>query len=178
MNNEAVIFFMVGAFLGVHKVNLQWKPKKWQTNLCVVLWIILLSIKTYLATTQQNIGLNYMYKISELLGVASVWFVYDTYIANAKIKAQLLKVANYTFFIYLFHEPLQGMIRCLLRGNGEPTLNGLLAGYIGGAIISVAICLVLGVLLQCYLPSVYNFITGGRGKYKRATKTVMNSARA
>ncbi len=176
MNNEAIVFFVVGGFLATHKVNIQWKPKKYFANLWIILWVVLVAVKTYLATTGQNIGLNYMHKVSELLGVASVWFICNTYSVNTRIKEILLKVSQYTFFIYLSHEPLQGMIRYLLRGSSsEPTLNRLLFSYVFASIIAVIICLVVGILLQNYLPSVYYVITGGRGKREKVNNKVTTS---
>ena len=74
----------------------------------------------------------------------------------------ILKYSGYSFFIYVFHEPLLTVIKkgmLFLLGTTPPSL---LAVYILSAITTVVICILVSKALKIMFSSFYNIITGAR----------------
>ena len=100
-----------------------------------------------------------------ILGLISIWGIYDMVLGkDFKLSDYrwLATACQFTFFIYLFHEPTLNIVRKLIvvvLGKNE-------FGYLTSYLISpwiFAVCAVFaGLLFRKYLPKVYNICTGGR----------------
>ncbi len=100
-----------------------------------------------------------------LLGIIGAWGLYDAVVGkdfNLSQHLLLVTACQFTFFIYLFHEPTLNIVRKLIvvvLGKNE-------LGYLTSYLISpwiFAVCAVfIGLLFRKYLPKVYNVCTGGR----------------
>lgn len=100
-----------------------------------------------------------------ILGLISIWGIYDMVLGkDFKLSEHrwLATACQFTFFIYLFHEPTLNIVRKLIvvvLGKNE-------FGYLTSYLISpwiFAVCAVFaGLLFRKYLPRVYNVCTGGR----------------
>lgn len=100
-----------------------------------------------------------------LLGIYSAWGLYDTVVGEKFVLSQhqwLATACQFTFFIYLFHEPTLNIVRKLIvvvLGKNE---LGYLTSYLISPWIFTVCAVFIGLLFRKYLPKVYNLCTGGR----------------
>lgn len=108
--------------------------------------------------------LNYISFFTTLCGVISVWGLYDMlFDYNRLTKSSfILEIANFSFFIYLFHEPAFNILKKLsitVFGSNEISL---IIFYIINPWIMIAIALSIGFMLKKLTPNIYSILTGGR----------------
>lgn len=100
-----------------------------------------------------------------LLGIIGAWGLYDAVVGkdfNLSKHRWLTTACQFTFFIYLFHEPTLNIVRKLIvvvLGKNE---LGYLASYLISPWIFAVCAVFIGLLFRKYLPKVYNVCTGGR----------------
>ena len=100
-----------------------------------------------------------------ILGLISIWGIYDMVLGkDFKLSEHrwLATACQFTFFIYLFHEPTLNIVRKLIvvvLGKNE---LGYLASYLISPWIFTVCAVFAGLLFRKYLPRVYNVCTGGR----------------
>lgn len=100
-----------------------------------------------------------------ILGLISVWGLYDMVLGkDFKLSEHrwLATACQFTFFIYLFHEPTLNIVRKLIvviLGKNE---YGYLISYLISPWIFTICFVFIGLQFRKYLPKVYNICTGGR----------------
>lgn len=100
-----------------------------------------------------------------LLGIIGAWGLYDVVFGKdfSLSRHQWFATAcQFTFFIYLFHEPTLNIVRKLIvvvLGKNE---LGYLTSYLISPWIFTVCAVFVGLLFRKYLPRVYNVCTGGR----------------
>lgn len=100
-----------------------------------------------------------------MLGIIGIWGLYDAFVENKFCLShhKWLGIAcQFTFFIYLFHEPTLNIVRKLIvvvLGKNE---LGYLTSYLLSPWIFSVCAVFAGLLFRKYLPRVYNVCTGGR----------------
>lgn len=100
-----------------------------------------------------------------LLGIIGIWNLYNIIVGENFVLIQhkcLATACQFTFFIYLFHEPTLNIVRKLivvLLGKNE---IGYLTSYILSPWIFTFFAVVAGLLFRKYFPKVYNLCTGRR----------------
>ncbi len=108
---------------------------------------------------------QYMVMLTTFLGVCSLWYAFDEVLTKnfTMEKHNILnKVCQYTFFIYLFHEPYINIVRKLVVTVCKPSSFSFALSYLISPIITAAILIGIGMILKKYLSSVYKIATGGR----------------
>jgi len=105
-------------------------------------------------------GLDILNNLGILIGMLSVWFLYDQ--INPSRIARYSVLFSYSFFIFVFHEPLltifkKGMFFLLGKTNSSS-----LAIYIIAPLLSIGLSMLLRYILIRRVPRIYNFATGGR----------------
>src|SRR5258706_114559 len=90
----------------------------------------------------------------------SIWSLYDQVDPNQITKYSVL--FGYSFFIFVFHEPL---LTILIKGMfflfGKTDASSLLI-YIIAPLMAIGLSILLRYVLKKSIPRVYNFATGGR----------------
>lgn len=100
-----------------------------------------------------------------ILGLISVWGIYDMVLGkDFKLSEHrwLATACQFTFFIYLFHEPTLNIVRKLIivvLGKNE---YGYLISYLISPWIFTICFVIIGLQFRKYLPKVYHVCTGGR----------------
>lgn len=100
-----------------------------------------------------------------LLGIIGAWGLYDVVFGKdfSLSRHQWFATAcQFTFFIYLFHEPTLNIVRKLIvivLGKNE---LGYLTSYLISPWIFTVCAVFAGLLFRKYLPRVYDVCTGGR----------------
>jgi len=107
----------------------------------------------------------YWQQLTNTVGIISMWGMYDIVNRNecpGKLSDILSFISKYSFFIYLFHEPVFNIIKKLsliLIGVHEWSLILL---YLINPIIMCALALVVAKVFQNYMPRLYSVLVGGR----------------
>ena len=121
-----------------------------------------------MATYRQLFGsyLLELFNVVEIsMGLISFWCIYDYLVKNRSVfnySNKLKKVCQFTFFLYLYHEPIFHIIsKLMIKVFGTNSL-----GYTFAIIVPPFLIIFLGVLfgqsLKNGLPRLYALITGGR----------------
>lgn len=175
INSQALFFFSFGAYVSIfnkHKYFIR-KDKPLFTTLITIFWVLLSAVITLLASLQiDNIGVTLirliMYKINEVVGVISVWVLFD-HIFKRIIKNKIMVLAsNHLFFIFVLHEPLLHFTYQLALMSNNSDLSHLII-YIFLPISVIAFCIIIGMCVKKINKNLYNVLTGGRphsGKLK------------
>lgn len=160
--NESLFFFVLGSFISIHKneiLNIKFSNKALPYTL---IWIAVLLFKTALIhyRYEEAFVISFLHKVSVLIGILAVWSLYDSLI-NGGMKTDI-KALKYSFFIYVFHEPmLQFLKKILFYLTYKNELISLII-YIVAPIITILICIIVGFILRLAAPKFYLFICGGR----------------
>lgn len=99
------------------------------------------------------------------VGLVSIWNLYDVIVGgNFSLKnyPKLTLFCGFTFFIYLFHEPVLNIIRKVLVIPFGHNSFSFAFSYLLSPWVFVSIAIPVGIMLKKYLPCVYSFCTGNR----------------
>lgn len=106
---------------------------------------------------------NYISQLSMLVFMVAIWGGYDMIVQKDYMPSKwFLCALDYSFFIYLFHEPAFNIVKKLglkILGVGNVQLVLL---YIVNPLIMVGIAVGVGCIFKCIMPKIYNVLTGGR----------------
>ena len=100
-----------------------------------------------------------------LLGIIGIWGLYDAFVEKKFCLShhKWLGIAcQFTFFIYLFHEPTLNIVRKLIVVVLSKNELGYLTSYLLSPWIFTVCAVFAGLLFRKYLPRVYDVCTGGR----------------
>ena len=109
-------------------------------------------------------GEEYLSILFSACGMITVWRGYDSlsHITNLENNHLLQTLTNYSFFIYLFHEPVLFVIMQLgtsLLGVNSRSLSFL---YIINPILVIILAIIVAKTIKTIVPSLYSVLTGGR----------------
>lgn len=99
------------------------------------------------------------------LGLVSIWNLYDKLVSksfNLENHNLSCVVCQYTFFIYLFHEPSLNIVRKLLILILGRSSLGFAINYLVSPWIFVVLFVILGFYFKKYSPRIYSICVGGR----------------
>ena len=99
------------------------------------------------------------------LGVISIWNIYNRLVTNSFIlkKHKWLYIAcQFTFFIYLFHEPTLNIIRKILIIPFHHSSFGFAFSYLASPWIFAVIWIIIGIGFKRIMPHIYSICLGGR----------------
>lgn len=99
------------------------------------------------------------------LGIIIIWNIYDLFVSADFLLSNVdwLHIATrYTFFIYLFHEPVLNIIRKIVIMPFGNSNVGFIISYLFSPWILLIIFIIIGYWIQQLLPKVYKIIVGGR----------------
>lgn len=167
---QAIVFFTCGAILAVHP-GFDIRKKHKTFGLICLLITAVVSVACFIP------GMEFI-KGNEIvvipIGLLGLWYGYDFFVDHWRKVVQKGKLVNlrmgdileeasaYSFFIFIFHEPLLALLRryTLLFGNSNVFYT---LCYLLMPIVIIAFLMGIGWLLRRFLPHVYSFITGNRG---------------
>lgn len=177
INEEGLLFFTAGAYLAVHEITIRGMgqvaetvedPDKYRRNtwLFTILWVTGCLVYTLLSASMGGVSfigivLWYLYKVNVIMGLLSVWRLYDLFADKWQENSRADSVVSLTVFVYVAHEPVQHLLMDVLLEkmdfNGAHTLIYFL---LAAAVISLLV--LLGSFLKSLCPKVYGILVGGR----------------
>lgn len=131
---------------------------------CILIYLLMCG---YLAIQPIEKSFVYNYWLSSIqgiVGIIAVWRGYD-YLAKGKSYTNnkwLSAMCGYSFFVYLFHEPVFNIVKKIpirLLGDTEPVVIVL---FLINPFIMYFVAVFFAKLLQKTLPKVYSILVGGR----------------
>lgn len=156
---EGLFFYVLGGWLAQNPQPIG--PFNWPSLavwLCG-LWIITCAASAVQADLSGQVN-NWLQNLGILCGVAGVWLIYDQCLA--RFEARLDAWAQYTFFLFVAHEPVLTVFKkTLLKFLGHSEISMLAAYFIAPTLAIIAV-LTAGVVLHRFLPRFYSFISGHR----------------
>lgn len=162
--SEALLFFSIGSYLALEKSELLEK-KTINSYLFLSIWIVILLLKTFseFYFERGSLPVVLLLKSSILVGIYAFWNWYDCLIKNNQNRFKIVNpIINFSFFLYVFHEPIltiikKGLFKILGTGGNSYFLIYLISPF-----ITIFICVLVGMLFKKVIPSIYNFTTGNR----------------
>lgn len=150
--------FSIGCWIALNNVNLNSNVKKSTCIIITILFIVVTLLKAYLSYFEFTY-LDLLGNLVILLGVISIWFIYDHYYFKNE---STFNITKYAIFIYFFHEPLQSVIiRVFLKLFSNMELKNMIT-YLLSPILTIFICIIVGIFMDRYMNRFYKVLTGGR----------------
>lgn len=159
-------FFYLGAIIALHN-GIEGFNQLLNNNVVIVCCCIFLCkcIMTIIPCCQALVSNPYIMQVAGFCGILSVWGLYDRVIASkssSRSSIVLTTVSRYSFFIFLFHEPVFNIIKKLsLVGLGVSNVS-LIICYFINPVIMVLLSIGIAFLIKTYQPKLYGVIVGGR----------------
>lgn len=134
---------------------------KFKSLMIFVAFLVLSAIELMLP----NLPWNYLRILIIVLGIISIWNLYDRLIPlsfELRKHKWLTMACQFTFFIYLFHEPTLNIVRKLLILILGRSSIGFAVNYLVSPWIFVILFILVGFYFKKYLPRIYDICVGGR----------------
>ena len=173
---EAVFFYSVGAFAGIHRKGstmmieaLKECKKKWMIVMAVCYfltivyhsWKLCLMPYTFLLEGYYDVAIDISGKIGILLGSVLIIWVFLTF---AWLQNHQWTWVKYSFLLFVAHHPIVNTLKKVLakysRYDMSPFLSLFL--FISSATLTFIIVLGFGCLFRKVSPKGYSIISGGR----------------
>ena len=159
----SLFWFVLGGQLTKVRIESEWKDGIRTAELLALCLFLVLSILQLVFSDIVDWSLLRIPVI--LLGIIGAWGLYDAVVGknfNLSQHRWLVTACQFTFFIYIFHEPTLNIVRKLIvvvLGKNE---FGYLTSYLISPWIFTVCAVFIGLLFRKYLPKMYNVCTGGR----------------
>ncbi len=165
---DTYFFFFLGAMVALKYKNLiEFTPSIFKTLVISLVWLLLVLFKSKMSLQgfQDSLVFYLISKFSILVGLVSFWYLYDIVLISRTLCRlhEKYRVFEFTFFLYLSHEPLLTIIKKILMSlihvKNFFTYSFI---YLGSPFITIIICIQLGLFLKKYSHKTYDFLTGNR----------------
>ena len=161
---EALFFYSLGGYFALNKDKWNIVFLKNYASLLFFLWLIILAFSLMLKFVEYNvIAQTIVHKISIIIGLISVWNVYDLlYVKQEKIINKIIAMSSATFFIYASHEPLLTIVKKILFIIlGKKEINYIEIYFIA-PILVIILSYFTGNFLKRNFSKFHGIITGNR----------------
>lgn len=175
INSEAILFYVCGATIAIFNRE-DWvlqKESKPMTVLITLCWICFNAIKTIIAAVNPD-GLSdeahivltiskvSLTKISVVLGIFVMWYMFDHIVKRIESKRGMLLLTGHLFFIYIFHEPLLHLCFQFGLGLGSNGNVSHIALYVCLPISIIAFSVIISMSLRKVCKPLHKVLTGNR----------------
>lgn len=156
---EATFYFVFGAYLSINKINLVQMAQKLKVP-CLTMYICTLFTFFY---TKGEKPWEYIDNFHVFSGIIIIIYLTSYLLKREKIKVHPF-LTKASFFIFALHQLilLGAWRRIYLLLINPSTPIAFIAGYFFIPIITIITCLIVYYILQQYLPTVSNILTGYR----------------
>lgn len=171
---DSIFFYLFGATVALHKeffLKIHKRINKPIVFVVSIIYLLCLSIRTFvfchhdpdflLTGSPESFSdfLDISQKICIPLGIIAFWYGYDFIVKN---RNRLWRVSKYSFFVFAAHHPIVGVIKKIsFRFIEYNQLNSVLV-YFASAIITIAIIIAFGALINRFLPWLWKIASGNR----------------
>ncbi len=163
-NWKGLAFFTLGAVIALERRRgVRLTPPPWVGRSVFPLWLLACVLFTAFLRGADDAWVNTLHKLLMCMAVAAVWFGYETYLRPLEKSKAVIFLQPFSFIIFVAQEPLLLMIKRVglrVLGSSQPAM---LAVYFGAALLTLTIVVCVAWLLRARAPTVYAWLTGGRG---------------
>ena len=159
LNSVSLFFWGLGGIVALYYPRLaeyNFRDRSGFIFMLLTLWIFLSFIVTYTGRPY------YTHGILLVIGIFAVWGVYDSLFPLIENHPQILRVCEYSFCLYLFHEPILTGYKKLMFFFMEINQYTSMAIYATSPVLTIVTILTIGKFTKRNIPSIYYFITGNR----------------
>ena len=162
LTSEALLFFSGGIYLSLYKPeSIAFKTSNSYRMFFV--WLLILAFKTFLPIFVNNAFLeSILLKVSILIGIVAFWWMLDGFVNRFIGNKLFLFGMTFSFFIYLFHEPLLTIIKKVLFVLLSVSSFTSFIIYLVAPLITILLCVFVGVILKSKINFIYRLATGNR----------------
>jgi hypothetical protein len=155
---RGAVFIALGTMISAEKVKLE-AISKLGVFVPTTLWIVFSLIRS--SVQLEPIFLSRAFQIGIVFsGIVAVWNLSDN--LNSKLKSFLLSICPYGFFLYLAHEPLQGLLVKALFVVCQSNLMLHILAFFLTPVLTAAILLPIAKGIRSNFSRCYSVISGGR----------------
>lgn len=165
LNHLDIAFFILGATIAIHS-NLESTRRFLSKPLVILSTFGYLGLSAFwdLIVPVQFKNEGYLTLVFSICGMITVWRGYDwlAHKMNIEHSRLLLSLTNYTFFIYLFHEPILFIFTLLgkrLFGGNDFSLIFI---YLANPILIIILGVFFAKGIKAISPTLYAILVGGR----------------
>ena len=132
-------------------------------------WAVYSLMGVFILLVLFRLNFGYAWKYLNILeiaaGITSLWCLYDILVPKSfrlSSKPSLNLACQFTFFLYLYHEPIfHGILKVIPMVLGHNWL-GYTLSFLLSPLLFLPIGIGIGYVLRKYLPALYRILTGGR----------------
>lgn len=167
IEGEGLLFFSLGIWMQKTNFNID-APNKWlRPKFWFLVFMLLSIVKTVLAFNAPFNGLGpillMMHKAVVLSGLICAWYGCNALVKWFMNKKWFVWLSAFSFMIYVLHAPLVVYATRAVFMQINDWYGYRMITFILLPLCLVALSVIVGALLRKLLPSVYSFVTGGRG---------------
>jgi len=152
LTGEGVIFFFLGGLFQKHKGLLSKRSPRWLSVVALLVWLLM----SYLFTSWDGVA----HRISLLIAIPAFWMSLD--LVSGNIKEWCLRLAPYSFLIYVTHFYLQKAIKTILAHFFEGNVWMALFAFFLVPLVCVITTILVGKYWKRWSPKSYSICVGGR----------------
>lgn len=157
-------FIFGGTLAMCHENGLDLFNRKEIVRLCGIVYVMYIILNVFGISIADSVPINnYILQLCVIFPMIYIWGGYNIIVPkDYKVPKALSLAMNYTFFIFLFHEPAFNIIKKMglkIMGDGDVSLVLL---YITNPWIMIALSVYIGYLLSHVTPKFYSILVGGR----------------
>ncbi len=160
--SNSLLWFCIGAYLAIYPIKISSKLNRLITVIAISLYILYSLVNLFIINIDEIIIIK---SIMTIIEVIAIWSIYD-YIVNKDYSLKdskfLFVACQYTFFIYLFHEPTINIFRKIIVAIIGKNSMGYLTSYLLSPWITIITLILIGSFLKKYLTKIYYVCTGNR----------------
>jgi fucose 4-O-acetylase-like acetyltransferase len=167
VEGDGLLFFSLGLWLQMRQTDVQTPPKWFRLDWFAAGWLAILLLKTALAFGSYH-SINpvmelFLFRLAQIPGVLVIWFGYDRLMRGRLPGRVILQLTTVTFIIYGMHVPLLHIVEnvsLMYYGESQWVLWWV---YVACSFGVIAICILIGMALRFLAPTLFGWLTGGRG---------------
>jgi surface polysaccharide O-acyltransferase-like enzyme len=165
LSSISLPFFVTGSYLALKLP--EWVIFKHQSKrrYLTYVWLMLIILRSTIQVYNLTdiIVIDILHKVTILVGIVACWQLYDSVFGQMDLnKRKGNYLFDFTFFLFLFHEPILTIIKKILKSILGKTEVSSLVVYLATPVITIVLVIMIGVLLKKYMPKVFAVITGNR----------------
>lgn len=153
LNEESMLFFLLGGFISKHPIALSFHFSKMQTLFLVFSWLMVcFSINLW--------HFEWLHKLTTLWGITAFWACLDC--IDNRMKNICVRLSPYSFFIYVTHFYVVKTIKILLSriAPGNDLIS--MFTFLFAPLFTILVLIYLSRFLEKKAPSFYSIVMGGR----------------
>lgn len=170
VEGEGLLFFSLGVWMQKTSFSIESPSKRLQPRYWGILFLTLITVKTYLAFKAQPLLGNAIYPVLSILHKATVlsglifcWYGLDSLVKWFMEKKWFVWTSAFAFMIYALHAPLVAYLIDPALALLSPLPGSQMLAFILLPLSIIISAIGIGVLIRWLLPGLYSLMTGGRG---------------